>query len=149
MVFTYTIVHLLKNKKIAYCIQSTKGSREVAKIKRGQNRNSAPFKIQYPMKNRGKNKGSYSVKQQQKYLIFKMFSTKENFHHPSKNKCVCKIIDISTYMFHIFKKRPMRKIIIVLSFHIHHSNFRLVSNYLDATTQWGLIKKPELVKGWV
>jgi len=24
-------------------------------IKKGQNRNSAPFKIQYPMKNRGKN----------------------------------------------------------------------------------------------
>ena len=24
--------------------------------KKGQNRNSAPFKIQYPMKNRGKNK---------------------------------------------------------------------------------------------
>ena len=28
----------------------------VCKIKKGQNRNSAPFKIQYPMKNRCKNR---------------------------------------------------------------------------------------------
>jgi hypothetical protein len=35
--------------------QSVQAERKACKIKKGRNRNSALFKIQYPMKNRGKN----------------------------------------------------------------------------------------------
>ena len=38
-------------------------SGEGLKKKKGQNRNSAPFKIQYPMKNQDESKGGFLIKQ--------------------------------------------------------------------------------------
>jgi len=51
--FGETLLYGVENQLVWEEINHVAGRQDLYKKKKGQNRNSAPFKIQYPMKNRG------------------------------------------------------------------------------------------------